>query len=106
MLEKFDFTIFDRQLKINDIVRPNSAYLLTWGRAQSPESLKFLSQKLDVDFFVLGHQVQEAGWMSNNENLIIVDSQHNHGHLLHFDLTCQYTIAKLVVSLVPIASIY
>jgi hypothetical protein len=106
MVEKFDFTIFDRQLKIIDIVRPNSAYLLTWGRGQSAESLKFLAQKLDVDLFVLGHQVQEAGWMSNNENMIIVDSQHNHGHLLHIDLGSQYTIEKLVVSLVPIASIY
>jgi hypothetical protein len=55
---------------------------------------------------VLGHQVQESGWMSNNENLIIIDSQHNHGHLLHFDLGSQYTIEKLIVSLVPIASIY
>ncbi|MGD0785720.1 MAG: metallophosphoesterase [Sedimentisphaerales bacterium] len=106
MIEKFDFTIFDRQLKISDIVRPNSAYLLTWGRVHNPETFKFLAQKLDVDLFVLGHQVQEAGWMSNNENLIIIDSQHNHGHLLHFDLGSQYTIEKLIVSLVPIASIY
>jgi hypothetical protein len=65
-----------------------------------------LAEKLDVDLFVLGHQVQEAGWMSNNENLIIIDSQHNHGHLLHFDLGSQYTIERLIVSLVPIASIY
>jgi hypothetical protein len=106
MIEKFDFTIFNRQLKISDIVRPNSAYLLTWGRAHNPETFKLLAEKLDVDLFVLGHQVQEAGWMSNNENLVIIDSQHNHGHLLHFDLGSQYTIEKLIVSLVPIASIY
>ncbi|MFA5293295.1 MAG: metallophosphoesterase [Phycisphaerae bacterium] len=105
-LGKFDFTIFDRNLKISDIVRPNSAYLLTWGRGQSEETLEFLAQKLDVDFFVLGHQVQESGWMSNNKNLIIIDSQHNHGHLLRFDLGTQYTIEKLTKSLVPIASIY
>jgi hypothetical protein len=106
MVEKFDFTIFDRTLKISDIVRPNSAYLLTWGREQSDKTLKFLAQKLDVDLFVLGHQVQEAGWMSNDENLVIIDSQHNHGHLLRIDLSSQYTIKKLVDSLVPIASIY
>jgi hypothetical protein len=106
MIEKFDFTIFDRQLKISDIVRPNSAYLLTWGRTHNLETFKLLAEKLDVDLFVLGHQVQEAGWMSNNENLIIIDSQHNHGHLLHFDLGSQYTIERLIVSLVPIASIY
>ena len=106
MIDKFDFTIFNRDLKVCDIVRPNSAYLLTWGRGQSRDTLELLKQKLDVDFFVLGHQVQESGWMSNNENLIIIDSQHNHGHLLHIDLTRRYTIKELVDSLVPIASIY
>lgn len=104
-IEKFDFSIFDRNLKISDIVRPNSAYLLTWGRRQSKESLKMLTEKLGVDFFVLGHQVQESGWMSNDENMIIIDSQHNHGHLLHIDLSRQYDIKTLTCRLVPIASI-
>lgn len=106
MLEKFDFSIFVRKLKINDIVRPNSAYLLTWGRGHNEKTLEFFADRLDVDLFVLGHQVQETGWMSNNKNLIIVDSQHNHGHLLHIDLARQYTIKTLVDSLVPLASIY
>jgi len=105
MVEKFDFSIFDRQLKVVDIVRPHSAYLLTWGRGQSEASLNFLAKKLDVDLFVLGHQVQETGWMSNNKNLIIIDSQHNHGHLLHIDLCSQYTIEKLIKAIMPIAAI-
>ncbi len=105
MVEKFDFSIFHRKLKINDIVRPNSAYLLTWGRGHSGKTLKFLAQQLDVDLFVLGHQIQETGWMSNNQNLIIVDSQHNHGHMLHIRLDSQYTIKELTDSLVPLASI-
>lgn len=105
MADKFDFGIFNRNLKVSDIVRPNSAYLLTWGRNQSDEKLAFYSEKLDVDLFVLGHQVQETGWMSNNKNLIILDSQHNHGHLLKIELSTQYTIEKLVKALVPIAGI-
>lgn len=105
MVDKFDFSIFDRNLKVVDIVRPHSAYLLTWGRGHSDESLQFFASKLNVDLFVLGHQVQETGWTSNNKNLIIIDSQHNHGHLLRIDLTSQYTIEKLIKSLVPIAGI-
>lgn len=105
MIEKFDFTIFNRQLKVIDVVRPNSAYLLTWGRRQSKETIKLFAEKLGVDFFVLGHQVQESGWMSDDENLIIIDSQHNHGYLLRIDLAEKYDIKKLTDSLVPIASI-
>jgi hypothetical protein len=37
--DKFDHRIFDRQLRINDIVKPGSAYLLTWGRNLSQELL-------------------------------------------------------------------
>jgi hypothetical protein len=105
MAEKFDFAIFNRNLKVSDIVRPNSAYLLTWGRGQSVDKLNLYAEKLDVSLFVLGHQVQEMGWSSNNKNLIILDSQHNHGHLLRVELGKEYTIEKLVESLVPIASI-
>lgn len=105
MIDKFDFTIFDRQLKIIDIVRPNSAYLLTWGRRQSKETIRLFAEKLGVDFFVLGHQVQESGWMSDNEKLIIIDSQHNHGYLLHADLSVRYNIKTLADCLMPIASI-
>jgi hypothetical protein len=105
MIEKFDFTIFNRQLKVNDVVRPNSAYLLTWGRRQSKETIRLFAEKLGVDFFVLGHQVQESGWMSDNEKLIIIDSQHNHGYLLHADLSVRYSIETLTEGLVPIASI-
>jgi hypothetical protein len=104
-VDKFDFSIFDRHLKVSDIVRPNSVYTLTWGRNQSEESLNFFAGKLDVDLFVLGHQVQETGWSSNNKNLIIIDSQHNHGHLIRVELGAEYTIDKLIKSLVPIASI-
>lgn len=105
MIEKFDFTIFDRQLKVIDVVRPNSAYLLTWGRRQSKETIRLFAEKLGVVFFVLGHQVQESGWMSDNEKLIIIDSQHNHGYLLLIDLAEKYDIKKLTDSLVAIASI-
>ena len=105
MIKKFDFSIFDRHLKISDIVRPNSAYLLTWGRRHSKETIKMFAEKLGVDFFVLGHQVQESGWTSNNENMLVIDSQHNHGYLLHIDLRSRYDIKTLADCLVPIASI-
>jgi hypothetical protein len=105
MVAKFDFTIFNRHLKVSDVVRPNSAYLLTWGRRQSKETIRLFAEKLGVDFFVLGHQVQESGWMSDNEKLIIIDSQHNHGYLLRIDLAEKYDIKTLADNLVPIASI-
>jgi hypothetical protein len=92
-------------LKINDVVRPGSAYLLTWGRRHSQDMLDKMAKMLDADIFVLGHQPQENGWKQAGDNLIIIASNHNHGCLLGIDLAKRYTIENLIDLIVPLASI-
>jgi len=104
-VDKFDPKILDRQLKINDVVRPGSAYLLTWGRKHSQALLDKMARLFDVDIFILGHQPQEQGWNQAGDNLLIIASNHNHGCLLSTDLAISYTIEKLIDSIVPLASI-
>jgi hypothetical protein len=87
------------------VVRPGSAYLLTWGRKHSQATLDKLAGLLDVDIFILGHQPQEQGWNQAGDNLIIIASNHNHGCLLSIDMTKSYTIEQLIDSIVPLASI-
>jgi D-alanyl-D-alanine dipeptidase len=97
--------IFNRQLKINDVVRPGSAYLLTWGRRHSQALLDKLAKQFDVNVFVLGHQPQEKGWNRAGENLIIIASNHNHGCLIPVDLAQSYAVEQLIESIVPLASL-
>lgn len=104
-IDKFDPKTLERQLKINDVVRPGSAYLLTWGRKHSQAILDKLAGMFDIDFFILGHQPQENGWNQAGNNLIIIASNHNHGCLLSIDLAKSYTIEQLIDSIVPLASI-
>lgn len=104
-VDKFDPKILDRKLKINDVVRPGSAYLLTWGRRHSQALLDKMAKLFDVDIFILGHQPQEQGWSQAGDNLIIIASNHNHGCLLSTDLAKSYTIEQLIDSIVPLASI-
>ena len=103
--EKFDPQVLDRQLKINDVVRPGSAYLLTWGRKHSQALLDKMAKLFDVDVFILGHQPQEQGWRQAGKNLIIIASNHNHGCLLSIDLAKSYTVEQLRDSIVPLASV-
>jgi hypothetical protein len=105
MVEKFDPQILNRQLKVNDVVRPGSAYLLTWGRRHSQELLDKLAEQFDIDVFVLGHQPQDKGWKQAGDNLIIIASNHNHGCLIPVDLAQSYTVEQLVESIVPLASL-
>ncbi len=103
--KKFNPKILDKKLKINDVVRPGSAYILTWGRNHSQKLLDKMAGLFDVDIFILGHQPQEQGWAQAGDNLIIIASNHNHGCLIPIDLTKSYTIERLIDSIVPLASI-
>lgn len=104
-IDKFDPKILDRRLKINDVVRPGSAYLLTWGRKHSQALLDKMAEQFDVDLFVLGHQPQEQGFSQAGNNLLIIASNHNHGCLIAIDLAKSYTIEQLIDSIVPLASV-
>jgi len=104
-VDKFNPEILDKKLKINDVVRPGSAYLLTWGRKHSQALLDKIAGLFDVDIFILGHQPQEQGWSRAGEKLIIIASNHNHGCLLPIDLAKSYTIEQLIDLIVPLASV-
>ncbi|MHC4571290.1 MAG: metallophosphoesterase [Planctomycetota bacterium] len=103
--DKFDPQLLERQLKTEDIAKPGSAYLLTWGRNMSQRTLNKMAKLFDVDIFVLGHQPQQQGWSQAGENLLIIASDHNHGCLLSIDLATSYTTETLTDSIVPLASI-
>ncbi len=103
--DKFDKRIFERQLRINDIIRPGSAYLLTWGRSHSQRLLDAMSKSLDADTFILGHQKQETGCSKAGNNLIIIASDHDHGCVLPIDLAKSYTVDKLLQLIIPLAAI-
>jgi hypothetical protein len=105
LIEQFDPEVLHRPLKVNDVVRPGSAYLLTWGRKHSPALLDHMARLLDSDIFVLGHQPQEQGGDRAGMNLIILDSSHNHGCLLPIDLAQSYTVEQLMESIVLLASV-
>jgi len=104
-IDKFDHQILDKQLKINDVVRPGSAYLLTWGRKHNQALLDEMAKRFGVDIFILGHQPQSKGWNQAGDNLIIIASDHNHGCVLSIDLAKSYTVKTLIDSIVPLASI-
>ena len=104
-IDTFDPQVLQRELKINDLVRPGSGYLLIWGRRHSQVLLDKMSELFDVDIFILGHQPQQEGWNKAGDNLIIIASDHSHGCLLSIDLAKSYSVAQLADSIVPLASI-
>jgi hypothetical protein len=104
-VDKFDQQVLNGPLKNSNCEKPGSAYLLTWGRNISQQTLDKMARLFDVDIFILGHQPQQQGWSQAGKNLIIIASDHNHGCLLSIDLAKSYTVEMLIDSIVPLASI-
>ena len=101
----FDVGILNRKLKVNDIVRPQSAYLWTWGRRQSKETVNKLAKTFDVDIFLVGHQNQPEGFKRISDKLLIIASDHNHGMLVKFNTSNKMNMDQLVSCIIPLASL-
>jgi len=71
--------ILNRPSQDSDFIRGNPAYEWVWGRNQTPEQLDELAEKLDVDFFVLGHRHIDDGYMMIPQRAIAIHSNTDHG---------------------------
>lgn len=87
LMEKFDCAVIDRALEEADFARnEGSAYLLTWGRAYTPESLETIAKAWNVSLFVLGHRHVETGVEVQGRSVVILNSDHEFGTVLPVDL--------------------
>lgn len=104
-IEKFSPEVFERPLKIDDLVRGNLAYSLLWGRNQNQATVDKMAGLVGASVFVTGHQPQETGFKLLHPNMLIVASDHNHGVLLPAPLERACTGHELAEMVVPLASI-
>lgn len=88
LMDRFDLGVLEREL-VDDDFRPRtgSAYLMTWGRGQTPEHLAMLGERWGVGLFVLGHEKAENGWLELGPTAIVLNSDHERGVYARVDLT-------------------
>ena len=95
-MDKFDLSIFNRPVTLDDLKNNATIFNLTWGRRHNREQVERLGQLLNADVFITGHQPQEMGFAMLFDKLIILASDHNHGTFLPFDLGKPHTAEDLV----------
>ena len=92
-VEKFDFTVFDRELEGDDFKRKTgAAYQLIWGRGVTEAGVGKFADRLSAKFFVTGHESQESGFLVNNDRHLIVASDHNRGVFVPLSLSDEPTM--------------
>ncbi len=96
-IERFDFTVFDRQLTGPDYTRRTGpVYQLIWGRNMSPATAQAFANMVGADLVITGHQPQETGYHINGARHLILASDHNQGCLARIDLARRYDMPALV----------
>jgi hypothetical protein len=54
--------------------RGATVYALTWGRDTSPETADRFATLVDADYFLIGHQPQDTGFLRANHRTVILDA--------------------------------
>lgn len=104
-LPAFDVSVLTRPPTREDLGERGSAHALVWGRYHTESALDTLSELLDVDIFICGHQPQEMGYDIWHDRLILLASDHNHGVFLPFDLAKPQTVNDLARHIRPFAGV-
>ncbi|AQQ69725.1 Calcineurin-like phosphoesterase superfamily domain protein [Limihaloglobus sulfuriphilus] len=98
-VDSFDPEVLERRLQLEDMRRPNSAYLLCWGRNQSEETVNKMAQMLNARFFILGHQRQKDGFSRHGSRAVIIASDHYNGVIADIDLEKENTMEDVIRSI-------
>ena len=91
-VEAFDYSVFERSpLTANDYKKKTSPiYQLIWGRKYSEAGVKAFADKVGAKLLVTGHQPQEQGSARIGDQMLIIDSSHNHGVFLPLSTSEDY----------------
>ena len=92
----FDATVFDRELRTDDITRGGPAFRVVWGRDFRQENADAFAKLVDADVMVHGHEPCDTGFTSPNTRQIILDSSKSKGCCLRIPLDASPTVDTLL----------
>lgn len=95
-IEKFDYSVFERELKGDDFKRKvGAAYQLIWGRG-AELNIPTFAEKMNCKIIITGHQPQDDGYLVNTPQHLIVASDHNRGVFVPLSLSETYDMDTVV----------
>ncbi|MEE2907637.1 MAG: hypothetical protein VX527_07370 [Planctomycetota bacterium] len=99
VMERFDASVLDRTPTTEDRLGPwGAAYLMVWGRMFTAAHLETLAEKWNVSLFCVGHAWVEMGVESPFPSIIAINSDHERGAVIPWDLAGTPTAEQMVGS--------
>lgn len=106
-MKRFDPGVLDRPLVDEDFVaNSGSAWLMVWGRGQTPELIEALAERWGVRMFFSGHAHVPGGIEAPHAKQVLLNSDHEHAMVLAIDLEKDPPSAEqCIMSAMPVASL-
>jgi hypothetical protein len=105
-IPNYDYSVFGRELTAADYARRTGpVYQLIWGRGVTPPYVQQFAEGVGANIIVTGHQPQDAGFLVNGDQHLIIASDHNQGVMLQTDSSFVYDMPTLVRGLRKFVSI-
>lgn len=104
--EPFDAADLERELSDADYASPRGiAWRFTWGRVHAPAHVEAVRAALGASLLVLGHVKADMGAASPAPGLLILNSDHEHGAVVPFDLAADAPSANdAVTAMIPLGA--
>jgi hypothetical protein len=77
--DRFDWSIFDRELRDDELLPGGSVFRLVWGRDFRPANAAIFAKKMNADVLLNGHEPTLSGFDLPNPTQIVIDSCHQNG---------------------------
>lgn len=75
----FDWSIFDRPARPEELKPGGSVFRLVWGRDFRPANAAIFAKKMHAEVLINGHEPTTAGFDLPNPTQIVIDSCHENG---------------------------
>ena len=75
---------------------------LVEGRDFEEATIQAFTERMGVNLVLCGHTPTKAGWRIANSKQLIIDSQHENGRWVRFDLARPYSVQELAAEVQPL----
>lgn len=100
----FDWSIFDRPVRDEELKPGGPVFRLVWGRDFRPANAEIFAKKMQADVLINGHEPTTAGFDLPNPTQIVIDSCHENGCYALLPLDRPLSHADVLARIQPLNS--
>lgn len=100
--DAFDWSIFERPLRDEDLMPTGAVFRLVWGRDFRPANAALFAKQMHAEVLLNGHEPAATGFHLPNPTQIVIDSCHEQGCYVLLPLDRRLNHAEVLAQVRPL----